>query len=1348
MSADLLSPTLPVTSPPASGRSQSTWNPVEVLPNVGPEEFKAFADIATTAGKDDEARWASDYATACIDIMKEDDESLFKWNNAYQVAIAAAQEAQMDGQTELSEVEAQFNLQAQHVAVKAYRAVYGAEDGEQSPLLDSLAGRSLLSRLAGEGQKEEGKEGEKEEMPVAEAGPDFFSVGVNGKTFRTKDGLVIHCAASPLLAGRISRSAEAITASAAPFLASSPPVAAVCFRGCGFVCAAAAPLTPEPITGGCADAARAVVSAFLGSDRAAEGFAAHWGRDGRCYLIPGGAAPRPEVVEDSSVAAVEVATGAGVGVAGVLHNHGVRVRDMCSILSYPPLSDSQSPARGIVRSELAARTVKRVVQGALRRAADVGAWGERDQMTWATHVFARALSKEGWQDRVGTLMATRAKGLPDAFQEPLRDRSLFMRRLCEMLGTATQKGKVIGFVPVLSGRVGDRRSRWREEKALRARTAALRKLEPQSLRFAGCLQMLSMALRVDEGGQSEGKEVAEESIKLLRDLKVDPSILAGALHAEGLWEVSQDKEETAIRYLSECSKLRHEVAAQPSASLADRGACIAPAHMWAQAAFVVDPSEPLHPSLLPLLNRSLDYWEQDGVRVRFGADNVLGVLLLQHVSRSAGLSGDPAAAEPSARRAAERMRAEFGLKSEKTVVAVSELAYILLELERTEEAAEQFMLVVEAQKRLHGAQHPDTAAALNNLAIVDYRRGRALAGHTSDDRVVLRPRLPAEAVKALTRAKETLSEVVALPSSVFEEFEDGRGGTVLVDAMANLGAVHMMFYDFRKAEELLELSKAEARRRFGEDADVEKQEQNLRVVRHRWTFFGALHMQTLYRKFADRKRVRRIRKHMAICAAALSVYVKVRRECIAMEALAAGGAVVLVAEVCRDDWLRQVAAEAAVVSGLLVAPLVLASLEVPVEEAQARSQLEAEEATDCMDLAEAHGRLAVESAEGEGRSAIADTALDLALSREETAARDALAGAEAQGRDILAIESDEGAGRSVLDRTAQRERETMGGERGEVEGRDVIAAEEKAAREALLSEAGREAGEKGGKLLTRVVDDEEAARQELEREEKVARNADHAQSDIVVDESTSRSDLEGEESDVRKSMDALAESGASAEMVKQAARIQEGESSSREALEGEQDREAEILGVQSAECNARARAEAESKKEEPKEEAEPKEKAKEEEAKETRSLPPHNADWWQTPELADDFHKKGDKAEKWLAASLPLAEASRGQSDPASAEEKEKRAAWYKDNWWTRPEFADDFDKSGDKAEKWPAASLPSAEANKGQSDPASADEKERRSAWYRDNEEWWKKQCFADDYHKNKEGATKWLAASPPSAE
>ena len=55
----------------------------------------------------------------------------------------------------------------------------------------------------------------------------------------------------------------------------------------------------------------------------------------------------------------------------------------------------------------------------------------------------------------------------------------------------------------------------------------------------------------------------------------------------------------------------------------------------------------------------------------------------------------------------------------------------------------------------------------------------------------------------------------------------------------------------------------------------------------------------------------------------------------------------------------------------------------------------------------------------------------------------------------------------------------------------------------------------------------------------------------------------------------------------------------------------------------------------------------------------YNDNWWRQPEFADDFHNNGEKAQKWLAAKLPVAEANEGQSDPAPAEEKKKRVAWY-----------------------------------------------------------------------------------------
>eukprot|EP01062_Namystynia_karyoxenos_P075283 TRINITY_DN724_c0_g1_i2.p1 TRINITY_DN724_c0_g1~~TRINITY_DN724_c0_g1_i2.p1 ORF type:complete len:949 (+),score=419.37 TRINITY_DN724_c0_g1_i2:128-2848(+) len=181
---------------------------------------------------------------------------------------------------------------------------------------------------------------------------------------------------------------------------------------------------------------------------------------------------------------------------------------------------------------------------------------------------------------------------------------------------------------------------------------------------------------------------------------------------------------------------------------------------------------------------------------------------------------------------------------------------------------------------------------------------------------------------------------------------------------------------------------------------------------------------------------------------------------------------------------------------------------------------------------------------------------------------------------------------------------------------------------------------------------------------------------------------------------------------------------------------------------------------------------------------PQGADWWQQPEYIEDFQRNGDKGEAWPAAKESAAVARKAQETPASDDEKQKRADWYKQNWWKSPVYAQDWALKGPRGERWQAGSPEAANdpAKGASAEPISPDERRereayfrpqgdmwravgepegfdkkakeypcdpvealKRDAWYRKN--WWKAPEYIEDWEQNGPKGTKWLAGSEDSA-
>eukprot|EP00659_Diplonema_papillatum_P009259 gene9259-14345_t len=148
-------------------------------------------------------------------------------------------------------------------------------------------------------------------------------------------------------------------------------------------------------------------------------------------------------------------------------------------------------------------------------------------------------------------------------------------------------------------------------------------------------------------------------------------------------------------------------------------------------------------------------------------------------------------------------------------------------------------------------------------------------------------------------------------------------------------------------------------------------------------------------------------------------------------------------------------------------------------------------------------------------------------------------------------------------------------------------------------------------------------------------------------------------------------------------------------------------------------------------------------------------EWWKRPDFVEDWKKNGPAGKKWGAGNPTAGAMNLAQECPASGPEKKKRDNWYKDNWWKTPEMMDDWKKKGDA---WKKDATPEEEkkrddwfkANAG--DPASEPEKQQRDDWFKKHakendepeldkrEDWYRKQLTDPEKAKRMD----WLKERP----
>eukprot|EP01062_Namystynia_karyoxenos_P075285 TRINITY_DN724_c0_g1_i6.p1 TRINITY_DN724_c0_g1~~TRINITY_DN724_c0_g1_i6.p1 ORF type:complete len:1692 (+),score=776.26 TRINITY_DN724_c0_g1_i6:128-5077(+) len=152
-------------------------------------------------------------------------------------------------------------------------------------------------------------------------------------------------------------------------------------------------------------------------------------------------------------------------------------------------------------------------------------------------------------------------------------------------------------------------------------------------------------------------------------------------------------------------------------------------------------------------------------------------------------------------------------------------------------------------------------------------------------------------------------------------------------------------------------------------------------------------------------------------------------------------------------------------------------------------------------------------------------------------------------------------------------------------------------------------------------------------------------------------------------------------------------------------------------------------------------------ARDERDPETEGENWWKQPAYIEDWLKAGPDGKCWTAEDPLSGATAQGHKKPASDPEKEKRAQWYKDNWWKAPSCADDWAKNGAKGAAWTGKDPEATKAGTGDKDPAPAEALKQREDWYKkrgDKDDWWKRPEFCEDFHENGDKGKMWIAANP----
>eukprot|EP00755_Sulcionema_specki_P016040 Sspe_Gene.61000::Locus_33730_Transcript_1_1_Confidence_1.000_Length_4203::g.61000::m.61000 len=772
------------------------------------------------------------------------------------------------------------------------------------------------------------------------------------------DNLVFHFSSEPRLPSRVVRNCTAVNNAHVPNLV-APLASQFLYAGHRVLVVAKIPLTKHrkpmwpneknesPV---CLALLEQLTEALNVERLAANNAEMHYGMDARTYLVPsddlmppsspeskGGVrgAIRPEMgvsnfsrvlTTESAPKQEEVALDKIVAnvvdekiedirdpqnIIEAIRTLGLSVRTLPRLVTHPDLGELTDKVRADFRAslvvEMVARTVRHLgISECTRLCAKKKHTDDECMQAVILHtnrLFQHVLTDQAaWAEWVAPLAAKKFNTNEEIFtwgQYIDREhRQALLRRLCELLGTATSNQRVSDLVTVMpcatdatadpnANKLVARGASFygaTPDKVLKTYRTSIKKecgeREPYSLAMLGEFYESQVEDEDDEDDDDDAPKRKKKSpnqllsdkataaytemVKLrkaaynAKKTPVNAMMYSYALERLAMWFSLRRMIDECLETIDEAIEIRKEVLEDLPREQLELSRLLQKKVEAQVRASEYEAFDDIQPDLEEIL-QSLDTGVENGWIDMKHAFTVY-VPVLQHLSKGHQAVEEWEDAEKYALRMAKLCEEVKGDLDEDLAIAVTELANIYMALGRFHEAGTRFQEAVDVYIKVYGVEHPSTATAMNNLACLYYNQAHKARNKKGGN--LLRPRLGKEATEYFLKAKGLLEKVVGLPKEVLEQMSDqdqdrGGAGSLLADALNNLASVNLLMGDYGEAERLYERSLAISLSLFDEDhPDVVNAKKNLNIMRARRNVRSALFIQTLWRGWVVRHRMR------------------------------------------------------------------------------------------------------------------------------------------------------------------------------------------------------------------------------------------------------------------------------------------------------------------------------------------------------------------------------------------------------------------------------------------------------------------------------------------------------------
>ncbi|KAJ9439500.1 Kinesin light chain [Diplonema papillatum] len=433
-----------------------------------------------------------------------------------------------------------------------------------------------------------------------------------------------------------------------------------------------------------------------------------------------------------------------------------------------------------------------------------------------------------------------------------------LRRLCEMLGTATSNQQVNVTVPVMTSRdylPNERAAHAATEKQWRAHVSALHQYKQNGFLYAQYAVRRYISQKLAELQENEDtptqpvdqflKECLQKAAAAAKT-PVGKLSIASLCDSGGQWYVATERPDAALNLLEKGCKARDGVLVHLFEKMASQRGHLKKAGALLEAEGGFDTYfEDLQESL-ETVAEEMSASVQGGV-----VEENLVARLMWTVWRMLG-KGFVALEEYD--DALEHydslitsMQATMSFDKENLAVVATEFAQLHLAMKEFDEAERRFQQAVDVYEEAYGFEHPATATAMNNLACLYYNRGNKAKGTTKLG-LTLRKQLPEEAVRHFAEARTLLNRIVSISPKILEAASEPGETNLLADALNNLAAVHAGFGNITLALTTYERSLSIAEQVLPADHPIVLTTQkNIKIMLNKRLFKATLLLQTCMR---------------------------------------------------------------------------------------------------------------------------------------------------------------------------------------------------------------------------------------------------------------------------------------------------------------------------------------------------------------------------------------------------------------------------------------------------------------------------------------------------------------------